>query len=171
MQTAPEEPVEPKAHGGSPLLQLLRRSRAHHERILLATTCSILNKVFDLAPPVLIGMAVDTVVKREASLLAQVGYAEVSAQLWILAALTILVWGLESVFEYLYGWLWRNLAQTFQHELRLEAYAHIHDLDMAWFADQSRGGLLAILNDDVNSSASSTAAPTTSSKSRPRSWP
>ena len=134
----------------SPLLNLLRHARAHRPRILLAAGCSVLNKVFDLAPPALIGMAVDTVVKREDSFLAHLGYAEVSTQLWILAALTVLVWGLESVFEYCYGWLWRTLAQTLQHELRLEAYAHIHDLDMAWFADQSRGGLLAILNDDVN---------------------
>lgn len=135
---------------GPPLLQLLRHARAHRPRVLLAASCSVLNKVFDLAPPVLIGMAVDTVVKKQDSFLANLGYPEVSTQLWVLAVLTVLVWGLESLFEYFYGWLWRTLAQTLQHELRLEAYAHIHDLDMAWFADQSRGGLLAVLNDDVN---------------------
>ncbi|MBL4844856.1 MAG: ABC transporter ATP-binding protein [Planctomycetes bacterium] len=145
-----QPPEATPSDDASPLLQLLRHSRAHRRRVLLATTCSITNKVLDLAPPILIGMAVDTVVKKETSLLAGFGYTEVSTQLWILAVVTVLIWGLESVFEYLYGWLWRTLAQTIQHELRLEAYAHIHDLDMAWFADQSRGGLLAILNDDVN---------------------
>lgn len=135
---------------GSPLLRLLRHTRQHRARVVWATLCSFLNKVFDLAPPALIGAAVDVVIKREDSLLASFGFPEVETQLWILAALTVAIWGLESVFEYLFGWLWRNLAQTIQHELRLEAYAHIHDLDMAWFADQSRGGLLAILNDDVN---------------------
>ena len=39
-------------------------------RFVLAATCSVLNKVFDLAPPLLIGMAVDLVVKREESFLA-----------------------------------------------------------------------------------------------------
>ncbi|MGE0712572.1 MAG: ABC transporter ATP-binding protein [Planctomycetota bacterium] len=135
---------------GAALLRLLRHARAQRGRIALASLCSVLNKAFDLAPPALIGCAVDVVVKREESLLGRALGLSISGQLWVVAALTVLIWGLESLFEYLYAWLWRNLAQSIQHELRLEAYAHIHDLDMAWFADQSRGGLLAVLNDDVN---------------------
>ncbi len=42
------------------------------------------------------------------------------------------------------------MAQTVQHDLRLDAYAHVQNLDMAYFEDQSTGGLLSILNDDVN---------------------
>jgi len=34
--------------------------------------------------------------------------------------------------------------------LRLDAYSHMQDLDMAWFEDASTGTLVAILNDDVN---------------------
>ncbi len=135
---------------GASLVRLLRRTRRHRKRIVAAVTCSVLNKIFDLAPPALIGAAVDVVVKREDSWLAGFGFPDVQQQLWILAALTVAIWGLESLFEYLYAWLWRNLAQTLQHELRLEAYSHIQDLDMAWFADQSQGGLMAILNNDIN---------------------
>jgi ATP-binding cassette subfamily B protein len=134
----------------SPLRRLLNHTQHHRARVRAAVTCSILNKLFDLAPPALIGAAVDVVVNREQSLLAGLGYTSVETQLWILALVTLVVWGLESVFEYWYALLWRNLAQSVQHELRLAAYGHIQDLDMAWFADQSRGGLLAILNDDVN---------------------
>jgi ATP-binding cassette subfamily B protein len=118
--------------------------------VWLASTCSVLNKLFDLAPPVLIGAAVDVVVRREDSALAAAGIETLDGQLLVLAVLTVLIWGLESLFEYWFAVLWRNLAQTIQHELRLEAYRHIQDLDMAWFADQSRGGLMAVLNDDVN---------------------
>jgi ATP-binding cassette subfamily B protein len=89
-------------------------------------------------------------VEQEDSLLAQLGVTDVIHQLVLLAVLTVLVWGLESLFEYAFSWLWRTLAQTVQHELRLEAYAHIQDLDMAWFADRSRGGLMSVLNDDIN---------------------
>ena len=46
--------------------------------------------------------------------------------------------------------LWRNLAQTVEHEARMDAYRHIQELELAWFEDQSTGGLLSILNDDVN---------------------
>jgi ATP-binding cassette subfamily B protein len=43
--------------------------------MVLAATCSVLNKLFDLAPPVLIGLAVDVVVKRNGSWLAGFGVA------------------------------------------------------------------------------------------------
>ena len=115
-----------------------------------ATFFSITNKLLDLAPPVLIGMAVDIVVEREGSWLAGLGLPDVRDQLVALAALTVVVWGLESITEYLQAVVWRNLAQTVQHELRLEAFEHIQELDMAWFVEQSRGGLMAVLNDDIN---------------------
>ncbi len=67
-----------------------------------------------------------------------------------LGAITILVWALESLFEFLLLILWRNLSQSLQHDLRMDAYGHVQDLDMAWFEDTSTGGLVAILNDDVN---------------------
>jgi len=110
----------------------------------------VLNKVFDLAPPALIGAAVDVVVEREDSLLASWGVVDVHQQLLVLAVATVVIWGLESAFEYAYKWVWRNLAQTLQHELRLDAYQHIQALDMDWFSDQSRGELMSVLNDDIN---------------------
>jgi len=134
----------------SPLARLLRYAGAHRTTIALASTYSVLNKLFDLAPPLLIGLAVDTVVERDSSWLASVGVPSANAQLVVLAVLTVLVWGLESVFEFLFQKAWRNLAQTLQHELRLDAYAHVQRLGMGWFAERSTGRLLAVLNDDVN---------------------
>jgi ATP-binding cassette subfamily B protein len=61
-----------------------------------------------------------------------------------------LIWGLESLFEYFYGILWRNLAQTVQHELRLETFAHVQKQGMGWFDERQKGDILAILNDDIN---------------------
>lgn len=132
------------------LLRLFRHARRYRPRILLAGACSILNRLFDLAPPLLIGMAVDMVVKREHSFLAGLGYPDPYTQIWILAGLTVLIWVLESVFEYAAKVQWRNLAQALQHDLRVETYAHVQALEMAYFEDRSTGGLLSILNDDVN---------------------
>ena len=108
----------------------------------------VLNKIWDLAPPVLIGMAIDVVATQEASFLAGFGYTDPWVQLQVLAAITVAIWVLESLFQYFYGVLWRNLAQTAQHELRMQAYRHIQDLEMQWFSEQSTGGLMAIMNDD-----------------------
>ncbi|MEL6342255.1 MAG: ABC transporter ATP-binding protein [Myxococcota bacterium] len=133
-----------------PLSRLLDHIQHHRPQVWRASVCSVLNKLFDLAPPVLIGAALDVVVQQEDSILAAMGIVNVENQLIVLAVLTVIVWGLESVFEYLFQTMWRNLAQTVQHEFRNEAYAHIQDLDMAWYAENSRGGLMSILNDDVN---------------------
>ncbi len=95
-------------------------------------------------------MAIDVVTYREKSVIADLGYPDPKDQFLILVAITVVIWILESVFEYLFGVLWRNLAQTAQHELRMDAYEHIQNLEMQWFSGQTTGGLMAILNDDVN---------------------
>ena len=133
-----------------PLLRLIRYAGPHRKQIWLASICSVLNKVFDLAPPALIGVAVDVVVSQEESYLAQLGIVDVVTQLWVLGILTAVIWALESAFEYAFAVLWRNLAQTLQHDLRLETYGHVQNLEMAYFEDRSTGGLMSILNDDIN---------------------
>jgi ATP-binding cassette subfamily B protein len=116
----------------------------------MAASCSVINKIFDLAPPVLIGLAVHVVVQQDTSWLAKPGATTVPTQLTVLAVLSFIVWTAESLFEYLYGVLWRNLAQSTQHSLRLEAYDHLQKLEMGFFERDSSGRLLAILNDDIN---------------------
>ena len=98
----------------------------------------------------LIGAAVDIVVRRQDSLLAQWGFVDPVEQLALLGGATFVIWGLESLFEYAYARLWRNLAQTMQHDLRLDAYGHVQELESAWFEKQRHGRLMSILNDDVN---------------------
>jgi ATP-binding cassette subfamily B protein len=134
----------------SPLARLIDHARPYHRRVRLATLCSILNKIFDIAPEMLIGVAVDVVVNKQASFLARLGIVDGTDQLAVLGGLTLVIWMAESAFEYAYQILWRNLAQTVQHDLRLDAYAHVQRLGMAWFEDRPSGGTLAILNDDVN---------------------
>ena len=133
-----------------PLRRLGLYARVYRTRLILATTYSVLNKLFDLAPPVLIGMAVDVVVSQGDSILARFGLVDVTDQLVGLGVLTAVLWGLESLFDYLKSVGWRNLAQDIQHDLRLDTYAHVQELDMAYFEEQSTGGLMAVLNDDVN---------------------
>ncbi|MCU0569988.1 MAG: ABC transporter ATP-binding protein/permease [Oculatellaceae cyanobacterium Prado106] len=133
-----------------PLLRLLRYAKPYRAQILGAILCSIFRTLFDLAPPYLIGVAVDIVVEREASLIARLGVPDVMTQLLILSLLTIAAWGLESLSQYGGEKLWRNLAQRMQHELRVDTYNHLQELELSYFEDQSTGTLLSILNDDIN---------------------
>lgn len=133
-----------------PLKRLIDYSKDYRQQIWLAALCSILNKIFDLAPPLLIGIAVDVVVKQKDSIIAQWGVKDVFGQFLILSILTVIIWILESIFEYAYARLWRNLGQKIQHELRLDAYKHIQELEIAYFEERSTGGLMSVLSDDIN---------------------
>lgn len=133
-----------------PLLRLWRYAGEYRGQIRRATIYSVLNKLFDLAPPALIGVAVDIVVRREDSILADLGVVDPVDQLILLSILTFIIWALESLFEYLFARLWRNLAQSIQHDIRLDAYDHIQGVESAWFEQQRHGSLMAILNDDIN---------------------
>jgi len=133
-----------------PFRRLLSYMQPHRGTVRLASFCSIFNKFWDLAPPLLIGLAVDVVVLKEKSVLAGLGLVDPWHQLIVLSVLTFFIWGLESLFEYFYGILWRNLAQTVQHELRLDTFDHVQQQGMAWFDERQKGDILAILNDDIN---------------------
>jgi len=133
-----------------PLRRLINYGHNYRPQIWQAIACSILNKIFDLAPPALIGAAVDVVVKKQDSLIAQLGVRDVFGQLLLLTFLSFIIWGLESVFEYAYAQLWRNLSQSIEHDLRLDAYEHLQSLELAYFEDRSTGRLMSILSDDIN---------------------
>jgi len=111
---------------------------------------SILNKLFDLAPPVLIGVAIDIVVEGNESFLSSFGIPDRRRQLVILAILTFIIWGLESLFDYLSAVTWRGISQDIEHSLRTETFENVLGLDMKYFENKSSGRLMAVLNDDVN---------------------
>jgi len=134
----------------SSLKRLLKYARDYRGWVAGAATCSILNKLFDIAPEILIGIAVDVVVNRQSSLLGRWGVSSLEAQLGWLGLATFIIWFLESFFEYCYMVLWRNLAQRIQHKLRLDAYKHLQRLPSSEVEKRPTGALLALLNDDVN---------------------
>lgn len=133
-----------------PLRRLMGHVAHRAATIRLAVLCSILNKIWDLAPPLLIGVAVDVVVTQEDSLLASMGVVDPWHQLLLLAAVTVAIWALESIFEYWYGVLWRNLAQSVQHDVRMATFERVLGHAPSWFDERRKGDLLAVLNDDVN---------------------
>ncbi len=141
-----------EAEGGSlqALAALIRYARGHRRRIWLAGTCSVVNKVFDVMPEILIGIAIDVVVNQEGSFVASLGFTSAESQIMALAVLTFFVWAGESLFEYFHLVLWRNLAQRLQAEMRQDAYEQVQRQELAYFESRSSGELVSILNDDVN---------------------
>jgi ATP-binding cassette subfamily B protein len=132
------------------LLRLYSYAKQYRGTIVLAAFYSFLNTLFYILPEILIGLAVDVVVYRDSSLLGRLGVENLYNQLLILGGLTLFVWVVLSISEYLYATKWRYFAQTIQHQLRIDAYTHIQGADMNYFENVSNGNLTAILNDDIN---------------------
>lgn len=134
----------------SPFKRLLQYAKNELPNIRLASLYSVLNKVFDLAPPILIGQAVEIVVNPQNNFIQGLGFQTLFSQLVVLSIITVLIWGLESFFEFLFQVKWRNIAQTIQATLRNDTYAHLQVLENRYFENQKTGNLISIVNDDVN---------------------
>ncbi|MDP1602414.1 MAG: ABC transporter ATP-binding protein [Legionella sp.] len=134
-----------------PLFRLLSYMKQDKRDYLTAISYSVLNKLFDIFPEILIGGAVDVVVNRKFSWLAKLlGNQNLMFQLVVLGVLTFIAWSLESVFQYLYSVKWRNLAQSVEHRLRMQTYQHIQAAKMHDVENTSIGQLIATINDDIN---------------------
>lgn len=132
------------------LMELYSYAGEYKSTVIWAVMFSILNKVFDLFPPVLIGLAVDTVVKSDQSFLGQLYGLGQFEQLLAIAGMTVVIWLLESLFEYLFSVKWKYLAQVIQHKVRMDAYGHLLKMDQRFYEKQQSGNLISIINDDVN---------------------
>ena len=133
-----------------PLRQLFRYMRPFRKDYLLATFYSLLNKFLDIMPEILLGIAINTVVEKENSWLAGLGVQDLGTQLLLLGLFTLLVYALESLFEYLKSLKWWRLAQDVQHDFRVAAFAHVQRSTMPALSQKKTGNLLSILNDDIN---------------------
>jgi ATP-binding cassette subfamily B protein len=133
------------------LWKLLRIAGIPQWRVATAAAYSVINKLFDVTPEILIGIAVDTVVVKQESFLARLGVVDPFQQLALLGALTFGSWAFESIFEYLYFIAWKRIAQDLQHSLRLQALRSIHSTDLLDVeGNRTLGDLVAVVNDDVN---------------------
>jgi len=133
------------------MILLWRYAMVQKSKVVLATACSILNKICDIVPEILIGIAIDVVVNQRHSIVARIFHIDNPLhQLYLVACLTAILWILESVFEYWYLILWRDVAHGVQHGLRRDTYASLQQLDMSYYERTTTGGLLTILQDDIN---------------------
>jgi ATP-binding cassette subfamily B protein len=130
---------------------LWRLARPQRARLLLAVLLTSVNKAADVVLELLIGAAVDVLVRGEDAVVATwFGVEGRFEQLVVLAALNAVAWVVESLSQYAAALQWRGLAQTVQHEVRTDLYEHVQELEVAWFEESTSGGLLSVVNYDVN---------------------
>lgn len=138
-------------YSSHPMKNLFRYVLTQAQLFWFATLTSILNKVLDLMPPVLVGWVIDSVSKSPPAWMKHIPGLETPMNMAaFLAFLGVIIFGLESLFEWMYQRSFLSLAQEVQHRLRLDVYAHIQTREMRFFENQRMGETLSILNDDVN---------------------
>ena len=131
-------------------LRFFKFARKWRCKIYLATTYSVINKLFDIAPEILLGIAVDVVTSSDNNFLNLFGINDSKDQVITLAILTFGIWAFESIFQYLYMVGWRNIAQSIEHDVRRDLYSNVQSLDIRWHENQKLGNITSIINDDVN---------------------
>jgi len=132
------------------LRRLWEYARAYQRDFIFAVIYSTVNKLLDVTPELLIGVAIDVVVNKQNNTLYALGLTSVMSQLVAIAFLTIFVYSTESVTEYLQALTWRTAAQKLQHALRVDAYKHVQNLTMRALEQHTTGELSLILNEDIN---------------------
>ncbi len=134
-----------------PMKRLFEYLGNHRNAFYMASIWSVLNKVLDLMPPILVGWVIDSVRRRPPEWITQVMDTSEPWPLAVfLSALGVGIFAFESFFEWLYQRDFMRLAQKVQHELRMDAYEHIQKREIAFFENHRVGETMAMLGDDVN---------------------
>jgi ATP-binding cassette, subfamily B, bacterial len=125
--------------------------RPMRRRLGLSVTSSVVNKVLDLAPPILVAWLIDCVTgNTPAWINAGLGVTTVMGQVIFIAVLTVIIFALESLSQWGYTYGFMTVSQDMQHNLRIDAYSRMQDREIRFFEEHRLGKTLAMLNDDVN---------------------
>ncbi|MFB6223819.1 MAG: ABC transporter ATP-binding protein [Haloarcula sp.] len=116
---------------------------------------SIVARMLDLLPPILLALAIDTIFLQEAEYgLFLVPDAWIpdgqGLQLWLTAGIIAASFGFGAVFHWSRNWGWNKFAQHVQHAVRTDTYETMQRLNMDFFADKQTGEMMSVLSNDVN---------------------
>ena len=113
----------------SPIKRLFIFMGAFSTRLYLSSCASVLNKILDLMPPLLVAWVIDSVSGNPPSWIAgRVTEGDTWGIAILLSGLAVLIFALESLFQWAYSYGFMTLAQKAQHSIRMEAYHHIPTL-------------------------------------------
>ena len=146
---------------GHPMVSLLSYARPYWPRLTLGVVAAFCTRFARLLPPILVATAIDRVIlgPSDPGLLARAGLlpAEVivdtaarTALLERLVAIAVLAYVVRSLTRFGSRYLLQSAAQKIQRDLRNDTYDHLQHLSMDFFVDHQTGGMMSILNSDVN---------------------
>jgi ATP-binding cassette subfamily B protein len=140
---------------GDPLRDLFARyARADWPLFAVGVLTSVLGRVASLAPPLVLGVAIDATFNDEVPYALPLVPAEwlpttQSAEVWVSVGLVVAALLASVVLTWTNGAALSLFSNRVQHAIRVDSYEAMQRLDMAFFDDKQTGQVLAVLNDDV----------------------
>jgi ATP-binding cassette subfamily B protein len=150
-----QQPACPNAPAPSSLAetagaaQLLRLFRNHEKQAAIASLLAFADRLFEAAPPAMIGAATDVVTRGSQSFLGRLGVRTLSSQLFTLGGLFAVVWTADALMGFLHRLTSARLAQVIQDDLRNQLYQHLQTLDPGQMESKSVAAWLGFIQSDV----------------------
>ncbi|GGL38169.1 multidrug ABC transporter ATP-binding protein [Halarchaeum grantii] len=146
---------------GHPMRSLLAYARPYWKRLTAGVLASFCTRFARLVPPIVVAAAIDRVVLgsgtpgllADAGLLPAASITTEAARLALLERLVtvaVLAYLVRSVTRFASRYLLQSTAQKVQRDLRDDTYDHLQHLSMDFFVDHQTGGMMSILNSDIN---------------------
>jgi len=144
-----------------PIVSLLAYALPYWPRLTLGILASFCTRFARLIPPIIVATAIDRVVLQSGNpgLLADAGLVpggEITGEaarialLERLVVIAILAYLVRSLTRFASRYLLQSTAQKVQRDLRNDTYDHIQHLSMDFFVSHQTGGMMSILNSDIN---------------------
>jgi ATP-binding cassette subfamily B protein len=128
--------------------------RGHRFEAVVAILASVVARVMDLAPPILLGLAIDSVIQNNKPFLPWLPRSWVppddEGKLILMGGLIAGTFLVGAAFHWVRNWGWNAFSQHIQHEVRTDTYDKMQRLNMDFFATKQTGEMMSILSNDVN---------------------
>ncbi|MFB6224061.1 MAG: ABC transporter ATP-binding protein [Haloarcula sp.] len=146
---------------GHPMVKLVSYATPYWLRLFVGIVAAFCTRFARLMPPIIVAAAIDRVVlsSGEPGLLTDAGLLPLGQitseaariaflqRLVVIAAIAYLV---RSVTRFGSRYLLQSSAQKIQRDLRNDTYDHLQHLSLSFFANHQTGGMMSILNSDIN---------------------
>lgn len=131
----------------NPLMQIVGSRK---RQLYLASFLSILGQTLEAALFLFFGWVISVITAGKSATLVHLGLASASSQLWFLAGVTTFLCAVCLAASSTASMLWRDLAQSVQHEWRTKTYAHVQKVEVRYLEGERTTRIAKVLTDDIN---------------------
>jgi len=129
--------------------------RDHAAYFAVGIGSSVVSRVLDLLPPLLLAVAIDAIFLGDTAYslwLVPDAWLPTTpeGQFWLTVGIIAAAFLGAAVFHYARNWGMNRFAQAVQHDVRTDTYDQMQRLNMAFFEDKQTGELMSVLSNDVN---------------------